>query len=200
MGFFDKYELYTEGESVYCYAGTGVLKNKLNIREIGELRNAEDEFVSARMIELEINPIKGAFDKQHLCAIHAYIFGDCYDFAGQTRKEDISKGDTKFCVSGYIDDQLTDLFERAKKFAVKLDDSREDKIAFFTYLMTELNIIHPFREGNGRAIREFVREYAVTLNLRVHWNAVDKERLLNAMIASVTDSTALKDCMNEIIK
>ena len=65
--------------------------------------------------------------------------------------------------------------------------------------MAELNIIHPFREGNGRTIREFIKEYAEKLGLRVEWNKISKEDLLNAMIDSVSDTYNLKNSLMKII-
>lgn len=65
--------------------------------------------------------------------------------------------------------------------------------------MAELNIIHPFREGNGRAIREFIRELAEQLGYKADWNRVDKENLMDAMIKSVFDTTELKRLFNVIL-
>lgn len=196
--FFDKYELYTEGDSLYCYSGTFVLKNKLNLRDYMDLKKAETDLVSARLFELEINPSKGFFDKKHLYDIHKYLFQDIYDFAGRTRKEDISKGNTKFCVHLYIEEQLAALFARIKNYKVSENSARAEKMSFLAYLMAELNIIHPFREGNGRAIREFIRQYALKLGLEIKWGRIDREKLLEAMVASVLDVSDLKVCLDEI--
>lgn len=192
--FFDKYELYAFGNSIYCYAGSTVLKNKLNITDQGEFFKAESELAFAGLLELQINPIKGNFDKKHLYAIHKFLFDPIYDFAGQTRREDISKGNTKFCVWEYIDDQLDELFvkikQREKDFRLK-----SELADFIAYVLAELNIIHPFREGNGRAIREFVREYALSFAFDIDWSKVDKTQLMDAMIESVFDSKSLKSCL-----
>lgn len=199
--FFDKYELYTDDESIYCYPNTFVLKNKLNIKDFDTLKKAEGDFVSARLFELENKSMQGAFDKKHLYEIHEYLFQDLYVFAGKTRKEDISKGDTKFCVHYYIESQLKDVFEKIKKRKPNLESSREDIIDFLAFVMSELNIIHPFREGNGRAIREFVREFALRLNMTIQWSMVEKEELLDAMIESVYDkrAIALKKCLSQLL-
>jgi len=195
--FFDKYELYTEGDSIYCYKGTGVLKNKLGIKNGNTLREAESDLVFAALLELELNPISGSFDKIHLLDIHEFLFRDCYSFAGQIRREDISKGKTKFCVWQYIDEQLDELFIKAGK--KDKDMSREGIIDFLSYLMSELNIIHPFREGNGRAIREFIRELAQSLGYRIDWSKINKEQLLDAMIDSVYDTANLKKCFSLLL-
>ena len=195
--FFDKYELYTEGDSVYCYKGTCVLKNKFGIKNIDLLRQAETELVFAAMLELELEPIKGNFDKEHLYDIHRFLFSNIYDFAGKTRTEDISKGSTKFCVYHYITENMDKLFATVKE-KEKGIKRREDVIDFFSFLMAELNIIHPFREGNGRAIREYIREYASALGYNIDWSKVDKEYLLDSMIKSVFDLAELKECLNKV--
>jgi cell filamentation protein len=199
INFFDKYELYTEGDSIYCYKGTRVLKNKLGIRDFATLRQAESDLVYAAMLELNINPIRGKFNKKHLYDIHEFMFRECYDFAGKTRKEDISKGATKFCVHYYIDEQLDELFIKVGKRNIDTTNKSE-VVDFLSYLLAELNIIHPFREGNGRAIREFIREYAIHLGYTIDWSEIDKETLLDAMVESVFDTTHLKNCLDILIK
>ena len=146
--FFDKYELYTDDESIYCYPNTFVLKNKLNIKDYDTLKSAEADFVSARLFELQSKSMKGSFDKEHLYKIHKYLFQDLYDFAGMTREEDIAKGDTKFCVHNFIEEQLSAVFDKINKRKVAINASKEDKIEFLAYVMAELNIIHPFRDVN----------------------------------------------------
>lgn len=196
--FFDKYDLYTEGDSAYCYPDSGVLKNRLNIRDADTFKKAEAEIAYAAILELQLRPINGGFDKAHLYAVHKFLFDSFYDFAGKTRKEDISKGNTKFCVWLYIDDQLSELFAKIKKRQVNFTD-RNEVCGFLAYAMAELNIIHPFREGNGRAIREFIREYALHLGYSLDWSKVDKKELLNAMIESVLNDSRLKDCLDSCL-
>ncbi|MCM1438159.1 MAG: Fic family protein [Roseburia sp.] len=196
--FFDKYDLYVEGDSQYCYAGSYVLKNKLGIRDAETFKRAEAEISYAAMLELQLRPISGGFDKAHLYAVHKFLFEGFYDFAGKTRKEDISKGNTKFCVWLYIDDQLNELFSKIKKRDVNFTDKAE-VCDFLSYVMAELNVIHPFREGNGRAVREFIREYALSLGYNLDWSRADKNELLNAMIESVFNTSRLKTCLNKCL-
>jgi len=197
--FFDKYELYTEGDSIYYYKGTKVLKNKFGLKDIETLKEAEAEIVFSALLELEINPVQGNFNKDHLYKIHKFLFGDLYDFAGKTRQEDIAKGKTKFCIYNFIDEQLEILFEKIKEVDINDLDSKEKVSDYITYIMAELNIIHPFREGNGRAIREFVRELSKKLGYNLDWNKTDKEELLDAMVKSVFDSSDLRKCLNKVL-
>lgn len=196
--FFDKYDLYTEGDSAYCYPDSCVLINKLGIRDVATFKKAEAEISHAALIELQLKPISGNFDKAHLFAIHRFLFESFYDFAGKTRKEDISKGNTKFCVWLYIDDQLSELFTKLRTRQVNFCDKGE-VCSYLAFVMAELNIIHPFREGNGRAIREFIREYALSLGYSLDWSKVEKKELLNAMIESVLNATRLEDCLHKCL-
>ena len=79
-------------DSKYCYPGTEVLINKLNIREASDLFQAEKELTYIRLQELQENPITGEFDFSHLKAIHRYIFQDIYEWAGRPRTVEIGKG------------------------------------------------------------------------------------------------------------
>ena len=107
---FSKYEVYTTVQSMYCYYGSNVLKNKLNIRNNDELKQAEEEITAIKQLVLLQEPLKGRFTKTHLMNIHHFLFCDIYSFAGKIRKEQISKGDTMFYPPNVIDDELTRLF------------------------------------------------------------------------------------------
>ena len=71
---------------IYLYENNNVLKNKLNITDAQLLENAESDYVSLRLKELAMNPLKGKYDYQHFLKFHAYIFQDIYEWAGQQRK------------------------------------------------------------------------------------------------------------------
>ena len=85
-----------EEDGTYCYPGTNVLRNKLNIRDGDKLSDAERSISLVRMMELEDHPIRGEYDLNHLRMIHRVLFGDIFDWAGELRTVDISKG-TMFC-------------------------------------------------------------------------------------------------------
>jgi cell filamentation protein len=188
---FSKYEVYTTTQSVYCYDGTDVLKNKLNIRDLAILKKAEEEITVVKQMALYQNPIKGNFTKAHLMNIHKFIFGDIYPFAGKIRKEKISKPDTMFYPPNLIDRELDKIFLKIKS-EVMLKEKSEDKVFDnLAYVMAELNIIHPFREGNGRTIREFIRLMAKRCGYSLNWGNVDSDKLLNASILSVDDYAVL---------
>lgn len=92
----DKYYYEYETDSDYCYPGTYVLKNKLNITDENELRSAERSITSLRTAQLIQNPIEGKLDFNYLKNIHKFIFGDIYEWAGTVRTVNIAKGNS-FC-------------------------------------------------------------------------------------------------------
>ena len=182
---FSRYDDYTTTQSIYCYLDTNVLKNKLNIRDNKLLKNAEEEITLIKQMELLRNPIIGNFTKTHLMNIHKFIFEDIYPFAGKIRKEQISKADTMFYPPDLINRELEKVFSKIKERSMLKEKDTEKIFDNLAYVMAELNIIHPFREGNGRTIREFIRLMAKKLNYNINWGNVDKAELLDASILSV---------------
>ena len=188
---FSKYDVYTTTQSIYCYPDSNVLKNKLNIRDNKILKTAEEEITLIKQMELLKNPINGNFSKAHLMNIHKFIFEDIYSFAGKVRKEQISKADTMFYPPNLIDRELDKVFTKIKEKNMLKETDEEKVFDNLAYVMAELNVIHPFREGNGRSIREFIRLMAKRMGYDLNWGNVDKEELLEASILSVDDYKVL---------
>ncbi len=188
---FSKYDVYTTTQSIYCYPDSNVLKNKLNIRDNKLLKTAEEEITLIKQMELLKNPIKGNFSKAHLMNIHKFIFEDIYSFAGKIRREQISKADTMFYPPNLIVRELDKVFAKIKEKNMLRETDEEKVFDNLAYVMGELNIIHPFREGNGRSIREFIRLMAKRMGYDLNWGNVDKEELLEASILSVDNYKVL---------
>ncbi len=134
-----------------------VLKNKLGMKTQEELDTAERMITSFKLSKLYLETGAQTFDREHLVSIHKYLFEDIYDFAGKTRTENIAKSFT-FCLVQFIEPQLKDTLRRAKLQIPRID-SRKKLLDFIVVLYSDLDMIHPFREGNGRTEREFVRQY-----------------------------------------
>ena len=194
-----KYDLYVGSNSQYYYSDADVLINKLNIKDENELKTAEAEISFVRQIELQENPIKMGFGFKHLVEIHKYLLSDIYEFAGKIRNEDISKSGFKFCLTEYIVPQLDELFEKFKEEQwSSFDDS--DFIEKIAYYLSELNVVHPFREGNGRAMREFIREFALSNGYVINWSKVTTTIIMDAMIESVVDVSELILCLKDCVE
>lgn len=194
---FSKYEVYTTTQSIYCYPNSNVLKNRLNITDNSILKTAEEEITLIKQMELLKNPINGNFTKAHLMNIHRFIFEDIYSFAGKIRREQISKADTMFYPPNLIDRELDKVFAKIKEKNMLRESDEEKVFDNLAYVMAELNIIHPFREGNGRSIREFIRLMAKRMGYDINWGDVDKEELLSASIQSVNDHKVLVDVLKK---
>jgi len=164
----------------YCYPGTDVLINKFDIRDYQELERVERMFTAKRMAELELKPIASTFDLRHLQKIHQHIFKDLYDWAGKTRDVDIIKGNSYFCPAFQIKDYSDEIFKQLKseKFLKGLDIERFSERA--AYYLGEINSTHPFREGNGRTQREFIRNLAQKNGYHLSWDKVDRDDFINA--------------------
>lgn len=185
MESFSRYSRSETVQSIYCYEGTSVLKNFLNITDETVLQQYEADITSVRQVELEkkLTPT-GRFSKTHLKNIHHHIFQDIYPFAGKIRQEDIWKQDTMFCKSEYIDNQLDIILEQLKQDNYLKQYTKEMTINKLAYYLAELNIIHPFREGNGRALREFIRQLALKNGYHLNWSLITRNEMINASITS----------------
>lgn len=197
---FSKYDVYTTAQSIYCYPDTNVLKNKLNIRDNNILKTAEEEITLIKQMELLKNPINGNFSKSHLMNIHKFVFEDIYSFAGKIRREQISKADTMFYPPNLIDRELDRVFARIKEKNMLKENDEEKIFDNLAYVMAELNIIHPFREGNGRSIREFIRLMAKRMGYDLNWGNVEREELLEASILSVDDYKVLVGILEKCVE
>lgn len=196
---FSKYDVYAVAGSRYCYSDTGVLKNRFGLRDPEQLKRVEADISAIRQNDLLEHPIAGRFTVAHLCAVHRYLFGDVYPFAGRFRQEDIMKGTTRFMAHQQIDQKLKKLLKElhSEKLLRNLQDVKFYQRA--AYYFAELNYIHPFREGNGRATREFLRQLFLLNGYEVDWGAVSVDLFLHAMEESVYDTAELVCVLQECL-
>ena len=110
-----KADLYEARNSIYCYEGTNVLINNLDIQDNNTLQKAENKIVLAKLFELRKNKMIGNFDIDHIIGIHKYLFEDIYPFAGKFRNENIAKGFFSFAEWEYIDEQLEQLLSKLQE-------------------------------------------------------------------------------------
>ncbi|HVK20976.1 MAG TPA: Fic family protein [Actinokineospora sp.] len=144
----------------YTDPSTGVLRNLLGIEDHETLIAAERDIAFQREEGLRRRPMPGEFDAKHLLAYHRRLFGDVYEWAGQPRLVDIARVDAPFAHWRYIDRCLADLFGGLRAEDLLIDHRRPEFVARFTYYFAEINVVHPFREGNGRTQRAFFRHLA----------------------------------------
>lgn len=150
----------------------------MNLAKIDEksLQNAKKLFSSKDIDSIEIGTTKG------LCAIHKYLFENLYDFAGQIRVKNISKGSFRFANALYLKEIL--------KVIDKMEQNSFDEI-IAKYV--EMNIAHPFMEGNGRSMRIWLdMMFKKALSKIVDWKSIDKFKYLQAMERSPLNDLELK--------
>jgi len=171
------------GDSKYCYPETDILINKLDIREHRKLFEAEKELTFIRLQELQSEPIRGNFDFAHLLTIHKYIFQDIYEWAGKIRTVEIGKGNL-FCLTEYIQEFGNALFKKFFTQCYSAKDNRDRFVVMLAENYGDLNALHPFREGNGRAQREFARCLCLACGYGFDLSCTTHEEMLNASIIS----------------
>lgn len=188
-----------DGSDHYVDADTGVLINKADIRDQDALDAFEADATAVRLLELIEQPIAGNFDLNHLQAIHRHIFQDVYDWAGELRTVDISKGGSHFGnwqrIGAYLDSVLRGI---AKESCLR-ELAPEQFIARLAHYMSEINAAHPFREGNGRAQRAFCFQLAMEAGYFVDFENVSRDQMYSVMIASFNgDEAPLATLLNDI--
>lgn len=168
-------------DDVYCYPGTPVLRNKANLTNQSDLDAYEAEITAVRLVQLGENPVNGHFDFDHLKKIHFVIFQDVYDWAGEVRTVDISRDNSRFANVQYIASAAKTLFsELAKENHLKgLDaETLPNRLAHY---LSEINALHPFREGNGRAQRAFIAQLCQEAGYQLDYSDFEQDQIYQAM-------------------
>lgn len=182
---------YEARNSIYCYPNSHILKNKLNIMDADKLQKVETQLVLIKLYELRQKGITGDFSSQHLISIHQFIFGDIYPFAGMLRTENIAKDHFRFAEWEFIQEELDRLTNQLKKENYLANLSKEALAKHLAYYLSELNVLHPFREGNGRTIREYIRQLALKNGYLFNLTNISSQDMLQASIKSIYDDTDL---------
>lgn len=184
-----------DASDIYAYPGTTVLRNKLNIRDQSELDAFEADVTALRMLELLDTPVQGCFDLVHLCSIHHHVFQDVYEWAGQLRTVDISRGSSRFAhaslIEGYLGAGLSQLAHENWLRGLPPDRMAE-RLAHY---MGEINATHPFREGNGRAQRLFCAQLAEQAGYFINFESVDQTTMYQVMVASFNGDAKPLECL-----
>lgn len=173
-----------DGSDSYTYPDSEILKNKADLHEQAALDAFEADATAIRLLEMIEHPVPGNFGLAHLQAIHRQLFQDVYDWAGQLRTVDISKGGSRFgncgMIGGYLEQQLAKI--SSENFLNGLaPDSFIKRLAHY---MGEINAAHPFREGNGRVQRAFCAQLAEQAGYFIDFDEVSRDEMYAAMIAS----------------
>lgn len=168
------------------------LKNKLGITDSAELARVEEKISKAKALELFETNLLDTFEAgkfASLARIHGYLFEEIYDFAGQIRKENIAKGNFRFAPVIYLQAALENID--------KMPQSTFDEII---EKYVEMNVAHPFREGNGRSARIWLDcILKKELHQVIDWSKVDKEDYLLAMERSPIKDVEIKVLLKQAL-
>lgn len=169
-----------------------VLKNKLNITSSVELAHIEEKTTKKKALELFEKDILNTFEVgtfKGLSSIHKYLFGDIYDLAGQIRNVNIAKGNFRFAPVLYLSSALESIDQMPQS---TFDEIIEKYV--------EMNVAHPFREGNGRSTRRWLDAILKKeIGYVVDWSRVDKNEYLLAMERSPIKDLEIKHLLKNVL-
>jgi cell filamentation protein len=169
-------------EDPYSDPVTGVLYNKLGLGTAAGLEAAEREITHAALTLVDESPVSPSYDLPHLQEIHKRIFGDIYEWAGQIRTVAIAKG-AMFCLPQYIDSSAAVIFGELHDEDCLRGLRRDAFVGRLAHYLGEVNALHPFREGNGRARRAFFGQLALDAGFTLAWQHLDPARNVKASAA-----------------
>jgi cell filamentation protein len=179
---------------------TGVLYNKLGLRSAAELEAAEREITHSALILLDESPVSPRYDLRHLLEIHERIFGDIYQWAGQIRTVAIAKG-AMFCLPQYIESSAGVIFRELHDEDCLHGLDRGAFVARLTHYLGEVNALHPFREGNGRAQRAFFGQLARDAGFTLPWQHLDPVRNIEASAAIMHgDAEPMREMLYTLVR
>jgi cell filamentation protein len=177
---------YWSSNDPYCWNGLDILRNKIGIRDQIRLQLVEADLVRARAIA---GLPSGRYSLTHYRACHRWLFGDVYGWAGQYRRVRLAKGESVFCFPEHIDSQMRALFGALRAGQYLGQTRRKAFVKRAAWFWSEINAIHPFREGNGRTQTLFLANVALAGGWYLDLTRLKPEPTLAAMIASFKAGT-----------
>ena len=166
-----KHYHYIDPDYAYTDPKTGVLRNLANVSDFETLVLIESGAVTKRITELQTNPVK-IKNSSTLLDIHKYLFQDIYSWAGKIRTVEISKRGKPFFPLSHFRNAFMFVDTLILEYK-KIDKKEKAQLSYkLAEILDNINYLHPFREGNGRTQREFLRllakEKGLSLNLKIH--------------------------------
>jgi cell filamentation protein len=182
---------YIDPDYTYTDTRTGILRNKENIEDYKLLINFESFKCSERLEELKVNPIK-IKDSSTLLIIHKHLFQDVYEWAGKKRTVEISKDGKQFFPLSHFDTAFSYIDNLISEYrAIDKTDKTMLSVKLAEILDT-VNYLHPFREGNGRTQREFLRILALEKELMLNLNPPDNSDVYKRYMCGTIDGDVPK--------
>ena len=189
---------YGAGQDPYIYDDSTVLVNKFNIRDEAILEEAEKEFTTLAALDIEFQA--PPYDFRYLCNVHKKLFSDLFEWAGELRTIDISKGQTRFCNYRYIEKEANIIFAKLEK------DGYLQGLPFVLFIeklaeyYCDINVLHPFREGNGRAQRLLFEHVVINCGYDINFEGVKTNEWIDANIHGYhCDYSLMKKVINKCV-
>lgn len=173
---------YGVGEDAYCYPGSTVLRNKLDIHDEPTLSEAEQQLSAIAAASVEFNP--PPYSLTYLQDIHRQLFSDLYEWAGELRTVGMAKQDTRFCQPQYMEAEASKIFANIAAANWFEEMSRAELIVAVSEAYSDINVLHPFREGNGRAQRILFEHLIMNAGFEISWWGIEKTEWIFANIAA----------------
>lgn len=186
----------------YLIPGTGVLRNLVGAHTQQELDVAEHSLVTARTLELMDDPPVPDGTVSQLCSIHRFLFQDVYDWAGEIRTINITKGGSFFLPVEVFDTGIRYCEDTLHGDGLLQGMDRATFVRRLSVNYDNFNVLHPFREGNGRTQRMFWDLIAQSAGWHFDWNLTDRRENDQASIVALRDSdlSLLEDMFGRIVK
>ena len=169
------------GEDPYLYPGASVLRNRFGLKDQNALDRMERRLVAQRIAQ---GAPPGDFDLTHLRAIHRHLFQDVYDWAGELRTVEIAQGGHQFQFRRFIGIGVADVHRRLEKADFLRDLSPGAFAEAAGAIMGDVNYVHPFREGNGRAQLQYLEQLAAQAGHRMDLTRIEPGRWMAASRSS----------------
>lgn len=180
----------------------GVLRNKLGAKTTEELENKERDITAFRIAQLKSRPAQGNFDLEHLQKIHYFVFSPIYDWAGEIRNGNLSKEGTVFTIPERIQPEINKLLTNLKSENYLIGLNQKDIIKRLAYYLGELNVHHPFREGNGRTQRIFISDLANQAGYKLDFSNISQSEMIEATVLAYqkADYSLLEELISRSIQ
>jgi len=189
---------FGNGRDPYLYSGLNVMRNRLGIRQAERLAQAAYELTALRAATLNLGPPSRGLP--HLCALHQHLYQDIFDWAGDIREIDIYQGDTRFCHFAYIEKEGNALMQDLEDEGYLVGLAKEAFINRLSHYYCEINVLHPFRIGNGIVQRIFFEQLAIHAGYHLDWRDIDPDDWAQAnQSGAMGDLSALNTIFSKVV-
>ena len=189
---------YGDDRDPYLYPTLDVLRNRLGIRQAQRLEQTAWEFTSLRAATIPLGPRGRGLP--HLCAIHRQLYQDLFDWAGKLREIDIYQGDTPFCHFAWIEKEGNALMRKLEEEDYLCEQPRETFVERLSWYYGEINVLHPFRLGNGLTQRIFFEQLAIHAGYLLDWWGIEPDAWSQAnQLGAMGDPEPLERIFRKVV-